>query len=291
MQKSESGEESNRLDLFTRNIPVELQLIILQYCTAPELVRMRLVSKYWNEIAEANVLWEPLCLKLFPESIVPERVVKKHIWIVSAEGEDDGEHLVPGCYKAIENWKKEYITRLTAYKIDRQRTMNLHKQRMEHRYWMLCGVHMFHAVNGRKGFDAVSAPEIPQGICKPSVEVIKAMLTREDQLRLSPQVQARFADSNFDAITIAEDVQKQVAKEFGWGLDGNEDMTKLGIDIIRGAPALYPDHPEIRKIPHYLKYNRSRMGDLDIGHSAPDVNFVPIIRCSNNTLSNDSIII
>jgi len=94
------------------------------------------------------------------------------------------------------------------------------------------------------------------------------MLKREDELRLSTEVQSRFADPSFDAIRIAAEVQEQVVTEFGYG--ESAEMHKLGLDIIRSAPSLYPDDPVIRKIPHYLKYNRSRRGELEPGDVIPD---------------------
>lgn len=132
----------------------------------------------------------------------------------------------------------------------------------------MCGVHMFHPVNGRNGFDALPPPEFPPGTEKPSLETIKAMLKREDELRLSPTVQARFADPSFDAILIAADVQEQVVTEFGFG--ASKETLQLGIECIRAAPALYPDNPEIRRIPHYLRYNRSRRGELEPGDTIPN---------------------
>lgn len=127
---------------------------------------------------------------------------------------------------------------------------------------------MFHPVNGRTGFDALPPPEFPPGVEKPSLEKLKAMLQRENDLRLSPEVQARFADASFDAISIAADVQEQVAIEFGYG--ESPEMIKLGLDIIRSAPLLYPDEPSLRSIPHYVKYNRSRRGELDPVCPIPD---------------------
>src|SRR5262245_18642731 len=106
----------------------------------------------------------------------------------------------------------------------------------------------FHPVNGRSGFDSLPPPEFPTGVGKPSLDKVKAMLRRENDLRLSPEIQARFADSSFDAISIAADVQERVASEFGYC--GSSQMCRLGLDIIRSAPALFPEDPEIRSIPH-----------------------------------------
>ena len=157
----------------------------------------------------------------------------------------------------------------------------------------MCGVHMFHPVNGRVGFDALPPPEFPPGYEKPPLETITAMLKREDDLRLSPTVQARFADPSFDAILIAADVQEQVAKEFGFG--DSEPMLRLGVDIIRAAPALYPENQEIRRIPHYLRYNRSRRGELEAGDLIPNAYLaqlsgapVHLFRCLDTLTDNNN---
>jgi hypothetical protein len=168
----------------------------------------------------------------------------------------------------VQNWKNEYMIRFSQHKIERQRVMDLHQVRMRHRYWMMCGVHMFHPVNGRYGFDSLPPPVFPEGQSKPPLETLKAMLKRENDLRLSPEVQAKFADPSFDAISIASEVQERVVCEYGYC--GSKQQIKLGLDIIRSAPLLYPDEPELRTIPHYVKYNRSRRGELDAGDEIPN---------------------
>jgi len=121
---------------------------------------------------------------------------------------------------------------------------------------------MFHPVNGRRGFDALPPPTHIKDI--PPIELMTAILKREDQLRLSPEVQGKFADPSFDTIHVAAEVQEQVAREFGF-----PDIA-VAVEMIRAAPALYPNNPEIRKIPHYLKFNRSCQGALQCGDTVPD---------------------
>merc|ERR1712232_215061 len=40
--------------------------------------------------------------------------------------------------------------------------------------------------------------------------------------------------------------------------------------MMRHAPCLYPEAPEVRKIPHYQKFNRADQGQLRVGSAAPD---------------------
>eukprot|EP01088_Endostelium_zonatum_P015632 TRINITY_DN3934_c0_g1_i1.p1 TRINITY_DN3934_c0_g1~~TRINITY_DN3934_c0_g1_i1.p1 ORF type:complete len:450 (+),score=88.38 TRINITY_DN3934_c0_g1_i1:163-1512(+) len=268
-------------DLISFEIPAEIQQVMLTFLTASEVNSVSYVSKHWHSIANSNPVWRSLCLSIFPDDSQYESTDKDE------EHEKSRVQGLTRLYKLkqapsssitaydihsnseVENWKDEYVARLAKYRIIRQRKLDLHSQRMQHRYWMMCGVHMFARVNGRSGFDDLPAPELPAHIPVPSLETIKQMLRREDELRLSPATQAKFSDSNLDAILIAEDVQREVAKEFGYK-DSEEDIT-AGVEIIRAAPALYPQNPEIKKIPHYLKYNRSKVGNLQAGDIVPNV--------------------
>ena len=271
VQKNLIKFKGNR-DIISFEVPKEIQQMILMYLSVSEVNAVSMLSQHWHSVANSNIVWKSCCLRIFPddsqfkvekgenEAELQEQLKLEHTLITHWDIHSNEE---------VENWKNEYIARLAKYKIERQRQINLHESRMHHRYWMMCGVHMFHKCNGRNGFDALGAPELPAGYKIPPIETVKQMLVREDQLRLSPAIQARFADSNLDAILIAEDVQIQVAKEFGFNRDPQN--VQLGVDLIRSAPALYPDHPEIKRIPHYLKYNRSKMGTLEVGDIIPDV--------------------
>jgi hypothetical protein len=90
------------------------------------------------------------------------------------------------------------------------------------------------------------------------------MLRRENELRLTPQVQEAYARTHGGGkVTI--DVQKQVAEEFGF------PDVEVGIELLRTAEARFPDDPEIKQLSHYRKYNRAKQGDLNTGDVAPDV--------------------
>jgi len=90
------------------------------------------------------------------------------------------------------------------------------------------------------------------------------MLHREEELRKSDEILAKFGNPDKNAIHVAAEVQEQVVREFFF--PDVEDM----VEIMRAAPAVYPECPEIRNIPHYLKFNRSRDGELKCGDEIPD---------------------
>lgn len=274
------GEE----DLLSTKLSKDIHILILQFCTARDVCRVASCSKYWNTVANNDSIWKILCIKIFPsvekimlrnKELAKElREATLHPWggsMTKEEAEEFNREEEEQQKKQKEEtvtWKQEYIVRFSQFKIEKQRVVDLHKARMHHRYWMMCGVHMFHPVNGRTGFDSLPPPKFPPGMSKPSVEKLKEMLKRENDLRLSTEVQSKFADPSFDAISIAADVQERVVCEFGYC--GTSEMTKLGLEIIRSAPLLYPEDQDLRNIPHYVKYNRSRRGEMEPGDSIPD---------------------
>ena len=101
----------------------------------------------------------------------------------------------------------------------------------------------------------------------PSEDVVIAMLKRENELRLSKDVQLRFEEaeksgSNTDWIEVASEVQKEVLREF--------DVPEGALHAYRCAANKFPD------IALYVKYNRARQGDLQVGSKAPDVSLISL---------------
>jgi len=79
------------------------------------------------------------------------------------------------------------------------------------------------------------------------------MLQRDDALRLSVDVQSRYAqqpDNWTWKWEVTDDVQKQVCEEFGFGSSIAE-----GLDLLRSSMSLFPDDSEVRLAAHYLRYN------------------------------------
>jgi hypothetical protein len=97
------------------------------------------------------------------------------------------------------------------------------------------------------------------------------MLIRENELRLSTEYQKRYNDaektSTSSWLDITDELQRQIIREF----DLDEEMDDALL-CLRCATQMYPD---LKTIPLYIKYNRARDGDLQIGDTIPDV---PVIQ-------------
>lgn len=61
-------------------------------------------------------------------------------------------------------------------------------------------------------------------------------------------------------LKVTDDIQRQVAREFGF----EDEM--VGVEVIRTAISTYPNDLELHNIPHYVRYNRARQGDLNVGN-------------------------
>lgn len=95
-------------------------------------------------------------------------------------------------------------------------------------------------------------------------QLLAAMLRRENELRLHPQVQevyGNIGDDEEEMSRFTTALQAHVASEF------NVD-TIVGIELIRSASSLFP---EAAKLAHYVRHNRSFTGSLSVGDEAPDV--------------------
>ena len=97
------------------------------------------------------------------------------------------------------------------------------------------------------------------------------MLKRENELRLSQSVQKRFEEaersgSKTDWIEVAEQIQLEVLREF--------NVSPKALHAYRCAAN---DHG----ISLYVKYNRARKGDLEVGSKAPDVSLIYLGEDSN----------
>jgi len=220
--------------LFSKDWNPDVLMAIFRYFIPKDLINVSMVCKSWYLCGSQNILWKRLVLKHFP-----------------------------GEYGTIDDWKEEFKAQLITFRIRVDEVSTTHLLRMRHRHWMMCGVHMFHPVNGRRGFDLLK-PDSNLVEKKPSLETMIQMLKREDELRLSPEIQKLFANPGFDTIHVAEEVQKQVVNEFGF-----ENMEE-SLSFIRTAPLLYPESPEVCKIPHYMKFNRSKQGELNVGDTIPN---------------------
>jgi hypothetical protein len=93
------------------------------------------------------------------------------------------------------------------------------------------------------------------------------MLKRENELRLSQDVQKRFEEaersgSKTDWIEVASQVQLEVLREF--------NVAESSLQAYRCAANKHG-------ISLYVKYNRAREGSLKVGAPAPDVSLISLM--------------
>eukprot|EP01113_Clastostelium_recurvatum_P017685 TRINITY_DN2086_c0_g1_i1.p1 TRINITY_DN2086_c0_g1~~TRINITY_DN2086_c0_g1_i1.p1 ORF type:complete len:218 (-),score=35.16 TRINITY_DN2086_c0_g1_i1:584-1237(-) len=107
---------------------------------------------------------------------------------------------------------------------------------------------------------------LPPPACLPR-GILRHMLIREKELRLSPEYQKRYEEAERQETTswlvVTELLQKQVITEFK--LDDDMDVALF---FLRCATEIYPD---LRDIPLYVVHNRARDGYLMEGQEAPNV--------------------
>lgn len=107
-------------------------------------------------------------------------------------------------------------------------------------------------------------------------ELTLAMVARDSALRLSPEVQAKYArvsDFGADKDAITEGVQRRVAREFGFRDGGISSKSRgkvdEGVEVMRAALFLFPGDQEIIQAAHYFKFNIHRPCEMAIGDVVP----------------------
>jgi len=96
------------------------------------------------------------------------------------------------------------------------------------------------------------------------------MLRRDDELRLSEATQARYArlgDDGLAKFRMTDALQRQVAREFGFG--PSDAQIREGLEVMRTAMVLFPNDPEVKHAAHYLRHNIHVPCPLPIGHVVP----------------------
>lgn len=101
-----------------------------------------------------------------------------------------------------------------------------------------------------------------------SVDMLKDMLRRENDLRLSREVQDQYRSKGYGAyVEVTEAVQKQVCDEFGLSEVKGTKALQCADFLVSSAA----DKAEITEISLYRKYNRVKNGKLAVGMKAPDI--------------------
>jgi len=128
---------------------------------------------------------------------------------------------------------------------------------------------MFHPTNGRFNFEPCT-PSVPFNEM-PDRETLVNILIRDNELRLSKDVQEQYWISDYPSgVTLA--VQTKAVSEYGFSDPW----------IIPSAISYFKDDAEIMNIPHYVKFNRSRQGNLNCGDSIPDIPLTNTHGCATS---------
>lgn len=91
----------------------------------------------------------------------------------------------------------------------------------------------------------------------------------EDELRLSDDVQARYAmePESWDwKWKVTDEVQRMVCNEFGFA-----NCMAEGLDLLRSSTALFSEDEDIKQAAHYLRNNIHSKCSLPVGCVVPDV--------------------
>jgi hypothetical protein len=223
----------------------------LDYITILSCAR---VCKAWNEVVTDNVIWTPM---------------------LSLEFKADAFGItITTSGQALKEYKRCHINRLQQereWAKERER-MEKEAREMEMRSRMdrmVC--RMFHPSNGRDNFVPFS-PTVPFAQM-PDRDTLIKILARDNELRLSKDIQTEYWAADFpSAVTLK--VQTQAVKEYGY-----EDPW-----IIPSAISYYKDDPELMSIPHYVKYNRSQPGKVQVGDSVPDLPLTNMQGCATSLM-------
>jgi len=125
---------------------------------------------------------------------------------------------------------------------------------------------MLFPISGRCGFESLKYNEEDKN--KFDFEILKKMLQRENEIRLSDEIQMQYEEMDMmddeKYVEITDQVQKKVLNEFGF--EGNEKER----ECYRTALEMYPQQKEeLKQLVFYYKYNRSRDGELKVGDTVP----------------------
>lgn len=118
-----------------------------------------------------------------------------------------------------------------------------------------------------------------------SRDVLRRMLERENELRLSDEVQAMYAaverdESEHDWIEVTENLQRELLREFSIPLE-------LEVEALRTLRKAAREDPELCEIPLYSvkRFQRARRGDLQAQDAVVDCSMMRLDGATTTLLS------
>jgi len=104
--------------------------------------------------------------------------------------------------------------------------------------------------------------------------VLKDLLMKEEQMRLSEQTQQLLSSiedrTDIDWMDVIAELQTKLIKE-AIGDDATDNEIQHGLSILRSAHQLYSNDDEFHNLSLYIRHNRARQGNLNIGDQAIDI--------------------
>ena len=120
--------------------------------------------------------------------------------------------------------------------------------------------------SGRCGFELHTYPLHEQQLPLPTFELLKAILQRENAVRLAESTQEEL-DATDNAEETYTALQKQIVREFGF--QTHEEQLHV-LKCMRSAVSLFPDkQQELGSLSLYVKYNLAQQGTLTVGDALP----------------------
>jgi len=120
-----------------------------------------------------------------------------------------------------------------------------------------------------------------------SKEVLKGMLIRENETRLSSEMQMKYREaedsSTTDWMSITIAMQRKLVQDQLHLAADDEQKISEALYALRTAHLAYPEEAEFRTIPLYIKYNITRFGVLAAGDAAPNPEMLPVVTTPSPT--------
>eukprot|EP01094_Clydonella_sp_ATCC50884_P021081 TRINITY_DN4545_c0_g1_i3.p1 TRINITY_DN4545_c0_g1~~TRINITY_DN4545_c0_g1_i3.p1 ORF type:complete len:740 (-),score=155.92 TRINITY_DN4545_c0_g1_i3:551-2770(-) len=280
-------------------LPTDLMLHVLSFLSAYDLSRCCAVSTRWYKLAHADDLWQALFEELFQRKRFVEgtfreggsapsvlgwkaqfvlhlnHVVRK----IDEELEEQRrmENSVLAMFHPI-NARTNYAPTASSCAASARSPLDIARAAaVFHRLPLEDALPAEHShadrpQMGKRHIDEGSSCEKWPGHLPPR-SVCRAMLRREEELRLHPQVQLLYRRTSlYSALDVTRWIHLRVALEFGlWD-------HRVVCAIVSHAQAIQDE--ELLSIPHYIRHNRTRAARvLSPGDAVPDVPLYTLAGC------------
>eukprot|EP01116_Phalansterium_solitarium_P010129 TRINITY_DN245_c0_g2_i1.p1 TRINITY_DN245_c0_g2~~TRINITY_DN245_c0_g2_i1.p1 ORF type:complete len:574 (-),score=137.75 TRINITY_DN245_c0_g2_i1:1044-2765(-) len=248
-----SKMEANPSGVDPAELGAEIFLMVLAWLpTIGDVGRAARVSRRWRDHAQDDFLWKGLHARRFAAPPVP------------------GSAAIAAAQDKARSWRLSFKLALRAdrdvlkRREDESRKADKPPSIRDLSDFLLVA-RMFHPTNARDNFAPLQVDDCVESV--PDRAIVMEMLHMENDLRLSIEG-VRAIRESCRPTDVAVDIQRAVVSKFGFS----------DPRLIQKAIAQFQDDAEVCSIPHYVKFNRSRQGEVRQGDQAPDV---PLCRLAS----------